>query len=79
MVEATFFSETSILTSATRRHIPEDGILHSHRREYLISYQNRYIAKPMCYGSIMTEAEFEQATPVYTYLIAHPLDQDLTF
>jgi hypothetical protein len=27
----------------------------------------------------MTEAEFEQATPVYTYLIAHPLDQDLTF
>jgi hypothetical protein len=24
-------SETSILTRATRRHMPEDGILHTHR------------------------------------------------
>jgi hypothetical protein len=29
---------TSILTRATRRHIPEDGILHSHRRENLKPY-----------------------------------------
>jgi hypothetical protein len=28
-------SETSILTGAKRRRIPEDGILHSHRRENL--------------------------------------------
>jgi hypothetical protein len=28
-------SETSALTRATRRHIPEDDILHSHRRENL--------------------------------------------
>jgi hypothetical protein len=28
MMEAVRFSETSSLTSATRRHIPEDGILH---------------------------------------------------
>jgi hypothetical protein len=30
--------ETSALTRATRRHIPEDGILHSHRRENVNSY-----------------------------------------
>jgi hypothetical protein len=27
-------SSTSVLTRATRRHIPEDNILHSHRREH---------------------------------------------
>jgi hypothetical protein len=26
-------SETSVSTRATQRNIPEDGILHSHRRE----------------------------------------------
>jgi hypothetical protein len=31
-------SETSVLTTATRRIIPEDAILHSHRRENLKSY-----------------------------------------
>jgi hypothetical protein len=38
MTEAILSSEASVLTSVTRRHIPRDGILHSHRRGNLNSY-----------------------------------------
>jgi hypothetical protein len=34
--------ETSVLIRATRRNIPEDGILHSHRREHFKSYLFNY-------------------------------------
>jgi hypothetical protein len=38
MTEAIHSFEMSVLTSASRRHIPEVVILHSHRRENLKSY-----------------------------------------
>jgi hypothetical protein len=37
-MEAILPSETSVYTISTRRHIPEDGIFHNHRRENLKSY-----------------------------------------
>jgi hypothetical protein len=38
MKEALRSYDTSVLTRATRRNIPENGIFHSHRRENLKSY-----------------------------------------
>jgi hypothetical protein len=45
-IEAIRFSETSNHTRSTRRHIPEDGILHSHRCENLkILHMNKWLFK----------------------------------
>jgi hypothetical protein len=42
-MEAICSSEMSVDTRSTRRYIPEDGIFHSHRCEYLKSYLFYYL------------------------------------
>jgi hypothetical protein len=43
-MEATRCSETSVFTRATWRNIPANGILHSHCREKLKSYNEEFLS-----------------------------------
>jgi hypothetical protein len=43
MMEALRSFETLVITRATRRIIPQDGILHSYHREHLKSYISTWI------------------------------------
>jgi hypothetical protein len=45
MMGAIISSETPVLTRVTRRHITEDGILYSHRCEYL-----KYFIRNDCFA-----------------------------
>jgi hypothetical protein len=55
-MEAIRSSETSVNTISTRRHIPEDGILNSHRRENLKSKIRRTLISLMTRLSLDTRS-----------------------
>jgi hypothetical protein len=57
MMEAMRSSETSVLTRATQRHIPEDGILHNHRLGNLKSYK----LNSLCFGVVASGFEYSRA------------------
>jgi hypothetical protein len=49
MKEALSSSETSVLTRVIRRNIPEDAVLHRHRRENLKSYFFSHVSQLINY------------------------------
>jgi hypothetical protein len=60
-LEAIRSSETSVQTRSTRRHIPEDGIHHSHRCENLKSYTT--LPLPLFEGLITIDPSVKEEEP----------------
>jgi hypothetical protein len=55
-MEAIRSSEKTVNILSTRRHIPEDGFIHSHPRENLKSYTWRYVCSNHYFTKIMKKS-----------------------
>jgi hypothetical protein len=64
MMEALSSSETSVLTRATRRNIPEDAIIHSHRSENL-KFINTHVRFEVFTAMTMKNAVFWDVSPTF--------------
>jgi hypothetical protein len=73
MMEAISCSETSVLTRSTRRHIQEDDILHSHRRENLKSYMSSYLFKGVSIIRIYRSNKTRVHRHRHAYLISNDM------
>jgi hypothetical protein len=65
IMEAMSSSETSVLTRAMRRHIPEHDILHSHRRENLKNSGSRHRSRRCGYCCIVVGFRTDLEAPKF--------------
>jgi hypothetical protein len=58
MIKALSSSETSVLTRATRLNIPDNDILHSHRRENLKSFMEKVCNAFICKTTVQIRLKY---------------------